>query len=100
MAHTISSEQALIYVMVTMSGVEGPINATELKEIGRVVKSLPLGLEGTIDSPLPVEISATVYSQFGMFVLTATLVICLMALVARRRPRIIPGPGRTRVKAA
>ena len=28
--------------MVTMSGVEGKINATELKEIGRVVKSLPI----------------------------------------------------------
>jgi tellurite resistance protein len=42
MPGTISTEQALIYVMVTMSGVEGPINATELKEIGRVVKSLPI----------------------------------------------------------
>ncbi len=42
MPGTISTEQALIYVMVTMSGVEGQINATELKEIGRVVKSLPI----------------------------------------------------------
>jgi tellurite resistance protein len=42
MPGTISTEQALIYVMVTMSGVEGRINATELKEIGRVVKSLPI----------------------------------------------------------
>jgi len=42
MPGTISTEQALIYVMVTMSGVEGKINATELKEIGRVVKSLPI----------------------------------------------------------
>jgi tellurite resistance protein len=42
MPGTISTEQALIYVMVTMSGVEGPINAKELNEIGRVVKSLPI----------------------------------------------------------
>ena len=42
MPGTISTEQALIYIMVTMSGVEGKINATELKEIGRVVKSLPI----------------------------------------------------------
>lgn len=41
-AHTISPEQALIYVMVTMSGVEGPINNTELKEIGHIVQSLPV----------------------------------------------------------
>lgn len=42
MAHTISTEQALIYVMVTMSGVEGRINNTELKEIGILVQSLPV----------------------------------------------------------
>jgi tellurite resistance protein len=42
MPGTISTEQALIYVMVTMSGVEGKINNTELQEIGRVVKSLPI----------------------------------------------------------
>jgi tellurite resistance protein len=41
MTQTISPEQALIYVMVTMSGVEGPINNTELHEIGHIVKHLP-----------------------------------------------------------
>jgi tellurite resistance protein len=41
MAQTISTEQALIYVMVTMSGVEGRIKNTELKEIGTLVRSLP-----------------------------------------------------------
>ena len=42
MAHTISTEQALIYVMVTMSGVEGRIKNTELKEIGLLVQTLPV----------------------------------------------------------
>ncbi len=42
MPGTISIEQALIYTMVTMSGVEGPINTTELKEIGHIVKHLPI----------------------------------------------------------
>ncbi len=42
MPGTISIEQALIYTMVTMSGVEGPINTTELKEIGHIVKRLPI----------------------------------------------------------
>ncbi len=41
MSGTISNEQALIYVMVTMSGVEGKINKTELAEIGHIVSSLP-----------------------------------------------------------
>lgn len=42
MAHTISTEQALIYVMVMMSGVEGRINNKELKEIGALVQTLPV----------------------------------------------------------
>jgi tellurite resistance protein len=42
MPGTISNEKALIYVMVTMSGVEGRINPTELAEIGHIVKHLPI----------------------------------------------------------
>ena len=41
MPGTISTEQALIYTMVTMSGVEGRINSIELAEIGHIVKHLP-----------------------------------------------------------
>ena len=42
MAGTISAEQALIYTMVTMSGVEGKINAIELAEIRQLVTTLPI----------------------------------------------------------
>ncbi len=42
MSGTISVEQALIYTMVTISGVEGRIKTTELKEIGHIVKHLPI----------------------------------------------------------
>ncbi len=42
MPGTISIEQALIYTMVTMSGVEGRISTTELAEIGHIVKHLPV----------------------------------------------------------
>ena len=45
MPGTISAEQALIYAMVTMSGVEGDIGTTELKEIGHIVKHLPMFLQ-------------------------------------------------------
>lgn len=41
MPGTISTAQALIYTMVTMSGVEGRINRIELAEIGHIVKHLP-----------------------------------------------------------
>lgn len=42
MPGTISVEQALIYTMVTISGVEGRIKTTELQEIGQLVKHLPI----------------------------------------------------------
>jgi tellurite resistance protein len=41
MAHTISPHQALIYVMVTMAGVDRKITDPELKRIGRIVQTLP-----------------------------------------------------------
>lgn len=42
MTGTIGTEQALIYTMVTMSGVEGKINAIELAEIRQLVQTLPI----------------------------------------------------------
>ena len=42
MSGTISTEQALIYTMVTMSGVEGKINAIEIAEIRQLVQTLPI----------------------------------------------------------
>jgi tellurite resistance protein len=42
MSGTISTQQALIYTMVTMSGVEGKINAVELAEIRQLVQTLPV----------------------------------------------------------
>ena len=42
MSGTISNEQALIYVMVMMSGVEGKIKPEELAEIDALVRRLPV----------------------------------------------------------
>lgn len=42
MSGTISNEQALIYVMVMMSGVEGKIRPEELAEIDILVRTLPV----------------------------------------------------------
>ena len=48
MPGTISTEQALIYTMVTMSGVEGKINAIELAEI----RQLETETEGLLEQIL------------------------------------------------
>lgn len=42
MSGTISNEQALIYVMVMMSGVEGRIKGEELAELELLVRTLPV----------------------------------------------------------
>lgn len=42
MVKVINHHRALIYVMVTMSGVDGLIGEKELKRIGRIVKFLPV----------------------------------------------------------
>jgi tellurite resistance protein len=41
MSKIICHHRALIYVMVTMSGVDGLIGQKELRRIGRIVKHLP-----------------------------------------------------------
>ena len=41
MTTTISHHQALIYVMVTMAGVDTAIRDSELQRIGRIVQTLP-----------------------------------------------------------
>jgi tellurite resistance protein len=41
MSKIINHHRALIYVMVTMSGVDGLIGQKELRRIGRIVKHLP-----------------------------------------------------------
>jgi tellurite resistance protein len=42
MSGTISTEQALVYVMVMMSGVEGRIKAEELAELELLIRTLPV----------------------------------------------------------
>lgn len=42
MSDTLSPQEALIYVMVTMSAAEGTISDTETEGIGRLVQTLPV----------------------------------------------------------
>ena len=54
--------------------------------VGRIVNSLPLGVEGVLDSMLPNAGAPTVYLQFGDYTLILLLVVSLIA-VSRRRLR-------------
>ena len=42
MSNAIDAQHALIFTMVTMSGVEGHFGESELQSIGRMVKALPV----------------------------------------------------------
>jgi apolipoprotein N-acyltransferase len=52
--------------------------------VGRVVKSLPLGVEGVLDAGLPRAIAPTVYARFGDDALIVFLVVSLVAIGRRR----------------
>jgi apolipoprotein N-acyltransferase len=78
-------EEGLPLVRAANTGISAVVDP-----YGRIVDNLPLGVEDIIDSGLPVAIPATVYGQVGRFSLTATLVICLMALIGRRRRQSFP----------
>jgi apolipoprotein N-acyltransferase len=74
-------EQGLPLVRAANTGISAVIDP-----VGRIVKSLPLGVEGVLDAPLPHRIDAPLYSRTGdtgvLLVLGASLIIIL-----RRRSR-------------
>ena len=72
-------EEGLPLVRAANTGISAVIDS-----FGRTVEDIPLGVESIVDADLPVAEPATVYSKWGKFSLTATLVICLMLLVVRR----------------
>jgi apolipoprotein N-acyltransferase len=76
-------EEGLPLVRAANTGISAIVDS-----FGRIVDELPLAVEGVVDSSLPVAEPATVYSQWGRFSLTATLAICLIILIARRRHQI------------
>jgi apolipoprotein N-acyltransferase len=72
-------EHGLPLVRAANTGVSAVIDP-----LGRIVKSLPLGSEGVLDSLLPRRIDPTIYERFGdgfiIFVMGLSLVV-----IARRR---------------
>jgi apolipoprotein N-acyltransferase len=72
-------EEGLPLLRAANTGISAVIDP-----FGRIVEKLPLAVEAAIDSTLPVAEPATVYSRWGKFSLTVTLLICLMLLVVRR----------------
>ena len=80
-ARVLAIAEGLPLVRAANTGISAVVDP-----VGRVIKSLPLGAEGVLDSRLPQPIASPVYVIFGDDALIILLVASLM-LVARRKLR-------------
>jgi apolipoprotein N-acyltransferase len=78
-------EEGLPLVRAANTGISAVVDP-----VGRIVRALPVGAEGVIDSGLPAALAPTVFARFGN---SAAVVLLLAAFVlcagARRRERLV-----------
>jgi len=55
--------------------------------LGRIIKELPLGTEGVLDSGLPQPIAPTPYARIGDYIAYALVAAGLLLGLARRRSK-------------
>lgn len=72
-------EQGLPLIRVANTGVSAIVDP-----YGRVLQSLPLGVEGVIDGLLPKPAASTIYARFGRFLVAFLFVAVLAAALAGR----------------
>jgi apolipoprotein N-acyltransferase len=77
-ARVLAIAEGLPMVRAANDGISAVIDP-----LGRIVRALPLGAEGVLDSGLPSPLSETVYSRYGN--LPALALLLLGAIVALRR---------------
>ena len=80
-ARMLAVAEGLPLVRAANTGISGVIDP-----VGRVVQSLPLGVEGVLDAGLPKALSPTLFVAMGEYPLILLLVASLLG-VARRRLR-------------
>jgi apolipoprotein N-acyltransferase len=72
-------EQGLPLVRAANTGISAVIDP-----LGRAIGSLPLGVEGLLDAPLPRPIAPTIYARFGNIPAGLLAVVALLVVLRRR----------------
>lgn len=81
-ARVLAIAEGLPLVRAANTGISAVIDP-----VGRVINSLPLGVEGVFDSALPRALPPTTYVEFGEYTLILFLVVSLI-FIGRRRLRL------------
>jgi apolipoprotein N-acyltransferase len=78
-ARVLAIAEGLPLVRAANTGISAVIDP-----LGRIVKSLPLGVEGVLDAPLPRPLAPTIYAHFGNYVLILFLLASLILVAGKR----------------
>jgi apolipoprotein N-acyltransferase len=81
-------EEGLPLVRTANTGISAVIDP-----YGRVLDALPLGVEGVLDSSLPVAIPPPVYAGLGSMLLAAMVLVCLILPSIARWRRSVSNPA-------
>ena len=80
-ARVLAIAEGLPLVRAANTGISAVVDP-----VGRIINSLPLGIEGVLDSRLPAAIEPTLYVKYGNYLLGSVLLLSLL-VVGRRRFR-------------
>ena len=80
-ARVLAIAEGLPLVRAANTGISAVVDP-----VGRIINSLPLGIEGVLDARLPAAIEPTPYVRYGNYFLGSVLIVSLL-VVGRRRFR-------------
>jgi len=80
-ARVLAIAEGLPLVRAANTGISAVVDP-----VGRIINSLPLGIEGVLDARLPAAIEPTPYVKYGNYLLGSVLLLSLL-VVGRRRFR-------------
>jgi apolipoprotein N-acyltransferase len=79
-ARVLAIAEGLPLVRAANTGISAVVDP-----LGRIIKELPLGTEGVVDSGLPLPLASTPYAQWGDYLAYALVAAALVLGIARRR---------------